>query len=82
MTNYWATEYESKKILFYSMHPGWADTPAVQESMPGFRERFKNNLRSPEQGADTVIWAAISPEAEKHPNGSFFQGLFGIFFLS
>lgn len=65
----WAKEHPS--VLFLSAHPGWADTLAVKESMPFFYERFKSNLRTVEQGADTIIWSAISPEAANLPNGSF-----------
>ena len=52
---------------------GWADTPAVQTSMPDFHRKMRNKLRTAEQGADTVLWLCISPEALKQPSGSFFQ---------
>ena len=35
---------------------------------------MKDNLRTPAQGADTVVWLAISKAALKHPSGLFFQG--------
>jgi dehydrogenase/reductase SDR family protein 12 len=34
------------KILFASMHPGWADTPAVRSSMPEFYEKMKVRLKA------------------------------------
>ncbi|MPC34711.1 Dehydrogenase/reductase SDR family member 12 [Portunus trituberculatus] len=34
---------------------------------------MKDNLRTPAQGADTVVWLAISKAALKHPSGLFFQ---------
>ncbi len=43
-------------IAFAAMHPGWADTPGVQASLPTFRLLTKPFLRSPEQGADTIAW--------------------------
>jgi dehydrogenase/reductase SDR family protein 12 len=52
---------------------GWADTPAVKSSMPDFHRRMQGKLRSPEQGADTVVWLCISKEAIKTTSGSFFQ---------
>ncbi|XP_077987957.1 dehydrogenase/reductase SDR family member 12-like [Glandiceps talaboti] len=58
-------------IHFSSMHPGWADTPAVRTSMPDFYARFKERFRTAEQGADTLIWLAISDAAVKIPNGQF-----------
>jgi NAD(P)-dependent dehydrogenase (short-subunit alcohol dehydrogenase family) len=46
------------QVFFSSMHPGWADTPGVQESLPAFRLLTKPLLRSAEQGADTICWLA------------------------
>lgn len=43
---------------FYAMHPGWADTPGVQESLPKFRTFTKPLLRTSDQGADSVLWLA------------------------
>uniref|UniRef100_A0A8D0DIP1 Uncharacterized protein n=1 Tax=Salvator merianae TaxID=96440 RepID=A0A8D0DIP1_SALMN len=72
LTEQWAKAHT--KIHFSSMHPGWADTPAVRSSMPDFYEKMKNRLRTEAQGADTVIWLAVSPAAGKHRSGQFFQG--------
>ncbi|KAA0715802.1 Dehydrogenase/reductase SDR family member 12 [Triplophysa tibetana] len=71
MTEQWAAQH--KEIHFSSMHPGWADTPAVRSSMPDFYEKMKNKLRTEAQGADTVAWLAISDAANKQPSGLFFQ---------
>ena len=43
MTEKWAKKYE--KIQFTTMHPGWADTPAVRSAMPSFYEKMKDKLR-------------------------------------
>ena len=50
-------------IHFHAMHPGWADTPGVQASLPRFRQFMRPLLRSAEQGADTTAWLAGTPEA-------------------
>ncbi|XP_046902476.1 dehydrogenase/reductase SDR family member 12 [Hypomesus transpacificus] len=71
LTERWASQY--KEIHFSSMHPGWADTPAVQLSMPDFHAKMKNKLRTEAMGADTVVWLAVSPMATKQPSGLFFQ---------
>ncbi|XP_016156053.1 PREDICTED: dehydrogenase/reductase SDR family member 12 isoform X3 [Ficedula albicollis] len=71
LTEQWAKAY--RNIHFSVMHPGWADTPAVRSSMPDFYERMKNSLRTEAQGADTVLWLAVSAEATKLPSGLFFQ---------
>ena len=52
---------------------GWADTPAVRVSLPQFHRRMGNRLRTPRQGADTLIWLCISPNARKYPDGGFYQ---------
>ncbi|XP_019731266.1 dehydrogenase/reductase SDR family member 12 isoform X3 [Hippocampus comes] len=71
LTERWATQH--KDIHFSSMHPGWADTPAVQSSMPSFHAKMKNKLRTEAMGADTVVWLAVSEAAAKQPSGLFFQ---------
>jgi len=47
---------------------------AVRSSMPDFYQKMKNILRTEAQGADTVVWLAVSSEATKLPSGLFFQG--------
>lgn len=61
------------KIYFATMHPGWADTPAVQTSMPSFREKMLNKLRTQEQGADTLVWMCCYEKLENFERGAFFQ---------
>uniref|UniRef100_A0A8C7YAA6 Dehydrogenase/reductase 12-like a n=1 Tax=Oryzias sinensis TaxID=183150 RepID=A0A8C7YAA6_9TELE len=60
-------------IHFSVMHPGWVDTPAVANAMPDFHRSMKESLRSPDQGADTVVWLAISEVAITNPSGRFYQ---------
>jgi dehydrogenase/reductase SDR family member 12 len=46
----------------YATHPGWADTPGVQESLPRFRSVMRPVLRDAEGGAETTVWlAAVDP---------------------
>jgi len=71
MTEKWAAANES--IKYYVMHPGWADTPAVQNSMPDFHRKMEGKLRTVEQGADTVVWLAVSETAGKSKTGLFWQ---------
>lgn len=54
-----------------SMHPGWADTPGVRTSLPRFRRLTQAILRTPAEGADTIVWLAASPSAAT-PMGRFF----------
>ncbi|KAM9812212.1 DHRS-12_like_SDR_c-like domain-containing protein [Syngnathus typhle] len=60
-------------IHFSVMHPGWVDTPAVANAMPDFHRSMKDSLRTPEQGADTVVWLAVSEAAAGKPSGRFYQ---------
>ncbi|MGA0877651.1 MAG: SDR family NAD(P)-dependent oxidoreductase [Ilumatobacteraceae bacterium] len=58
----WAEKFESP--AFYAMHPGWADTPGVQQSLPLFRIVTKPLLRNAEEGADSIIWLAAEPQLD------------------
>ncbi|XP_028992816.1 dehydrogenase/reductase SDR family member 12 [Betta splendens] len=71
LTERWAAQH--REIHFSSMHPGWADTPAVRTSMPGFHAKMQSRLRTEAMGADTAVWLAVSAAAAKQPSGSFFQ---------
>lgn len=61
------------EVLFASMHPGWADTPAVRNSLPRFHRITRSFLRNPEQGADTVVWLAMTPALQGHSGRFWFD---------
>ncbi|MGB0099549.1 MAG: SDR family NAD(P)-dependent oxidoreductase [Nocardioides sp.] len=47
----------------HAMHPGWADTPGVVDSLPTFHRLTGPLLRDAESGADTTVWiAATQPQ--------------------
>jgi dehydrogenase/reductase SDR family member 12 len=58
----WAQELAGTGVVVHSMHPGWADTPGITSSLPGFQRVMRPLLRTPEQGADTIVWLAAAPE--------------------
>ncbi len=58
-------------IDVHAMHPGWADTPGVTSSLPGFSRVLGPALRTPAQGADTVVWLAAAQPAP--PSGRFWH---------
>lgn len=64
----WAEKYDTP--AFYAMHPGWADTPGVQQSLPLFRVVTKPLLRNADEGADSIVWLAAEPHLDL-PSGSF-----------
>lgn len=66
-----ADRWSLDSIHLSAMHPGWADTPGVQDSLPRFRAITRPVLRDDAQGADTSVWlAAVEPEP---PAGGFWH---------
>lgn len=63
LTELWAEALRDRGIVVHSMHPGWADTPGVSDSLPRFYKLTKPLLRTPEEGADTIVWLCASEEA-------------------
>lgn len=63
LTEQWAEDWAARGITVNAMHPGWADTPGVRKALPGFHRLTRRILRSPAEGADTLIWLAAATEA-------------------
>jgi dehydrogenase/reductase SDR family protein 12 len=63
--------YAQDGIGVHAMHPGWADTPGVAGSLPGFHRLTKPFLRTAEEGADTVVWLAATSPAPR--SGQFWH---------
>ena len=63
LTEEWARRWARDGIVVNAMHPGWADTPGVVASLPEFHRVTKRVLRTPEEGADTIVWLAAATEA-------------------
>ncbi len=68
----WTRRLAGTKITINAMHPGWADTPGLRHSLPGFSRALSPLLRTAREGADTIAWLAASPELD---------GQSGLFFL-
>ena len=69
----WSRRLPVSGPRFDAMHPGWADTPAVRSSLPGFHRVTRRILRSPAEGADTVVWLAACPRAADTTGRFFFD---------
>ncbi|HEY6607597.1 MAG TPA: SDR family NAD(P)-dependent oxidoreductase [Candidatus Limnocylindria bacterium] len=63
LTREWARRLRGSGIAFVSMHPGWADTPGLSASLPGFAGLMRPILRTPSEGVDTLVWLALLPDA-------------------
>lgn len=69
LTEQWAKELAGTGVSVHAMHPGWADTPGVQESLPRFHRLAGPVLRTPEQAADTIVWLGAAAEPARSSGG-------------
>ncbi|MEJ7636161.1 hypothetical protein [Aeromicrobium sp.] len=65
-----AQRYMTDGITVHSMHPGWADTSGITDSMPRFAKVISPILRSPSDGADTIVWLTAADAATER-SGEF-----------
>jgi dehydrogenase/reductase SDR family member 12 len=56
----WARRTDPAEVAFHAMHPGWAATPGITASLPGFCRVMGPLLRTADQGADTIVWLATA----------------------
>ena len=64
LTELWAEELKPSGVTVNCMHPGWVDTPLLQTGLPAFRQSVRSILRTPGEGADTIVWLAAARQAE------------------
>ena len=60
-------------IAVHAMHPGWAATPGVEQSLPTFWKLTRPILRTPETGADTILWLAVCDKAHAESGRFWFD---------
>lgn len=68
----WADRFADSGVVFHALHPGWVDTPGVDDALPGFAKIMGPVLRTPDQGADTLVWLAADDEPLQ-TNGKFWH---------
>ena len=68
----WADRFADSGVVFHALHPGWVDTPGVDDALPGFAKIMGPVLRTPDQGADTLVWLAADDEPLRS-NGKFWH---------
>lgn len=71
LTELWAERLADERIFVHAMHPGWADTPGVERSLPRFRRLVGPLLRTPADGADTLVWLAVDDGPPLAASGRF-----------
>lgn len=67
----WARRTAGSSVSFASMHPGWARTPGLSDSLPGFDRVMGPILRTPTEGIDTVVWLATAPHPDVASGGLY-----------
>jgi len=55
-----AAKVDPARLVVHAVHPGWALTPGLERSLPGFKKVMGPLLRTPEEGADTLVWLAAN----------------------
>ena len=69
LTEEWARRLKGTGVVVHAMHPGWADTPGLRSSLPRFYGATRRLLRTPQEGADTVVWLGVAPEPARCSGG-------------
>ena len=67
LTELWQERVAGTGVTFHSMHPGWADTRGVKDSLPRFHRVMGPILRDPRAGADTIAWLCWADEPAADP---------------
>jgi dehydrogenase/reductase SDR family protein 12 len=69
LTELWAERLQDTGLVVHAMHPGWVDTPGLKSSLPRFYGLTKPLLRTPQEGADTILWLGAAPEPARSSGG-------------
>ncbi len=69
----WAETFDGTSVHVNSMHPGWVDTSVMRNAIPLLHKITKPVLRTPAEGADTIVWLAASPIVDGRSGRFFFD---------
>lgn len=69
LSELWAQRLRDTGIVAHAMHPGWADTPGLESSLPRFHALTKRLLRTPQEGADTIVWLGAAERPARSSGG-------------
>jgi NAD(P)-dependent dehydrogenase (short-subunit alcohol dehydrogenase family) len=67
LTRGWNEQFHKLGIRADLVHPGWAKTPGVAESLPVFAAVMGPLLRTPSDGVDTLVWLATTDASVDNP---------------
>lgn len=67
----WASRLAGSAVVAVTMHPGWVATAALETGLPAFARATRPLLRSPAQGADTLVWLTLSEAVDPLPGGFY-----------
>jgi len=65
LSELWAERIAVASTVFHALHPGWVDTPGINDALPGFSRVLSplRLLRSATAGADTLVWLSADDAA-------------------
>ena len=66
LSHEWARRWGADGVASYASHPGWVDTPGLASGLPSFA-KLGPLLRTPAEGADTVVWLAAGAARRSRP---------------
>jgi NAD(P)-dependent dehydrogenase (short-subunit alcohol dehydrogenase family) len=69
LSELWAQRLRDTSLVVHAMHPGWADTPGLESSLPRFYALTKRLLRTPQEGADTIVWLGTAARPARSSGG-------------
>jgi dehydrogenase/reductase SDR family member 12 len=75
LSHEWARRWGADGVASYAAHPGWVDTPGLASGLPSFA-KLGPLLRTPAQGADTVVWLASGEARRAHLPDPLVEGFF------
>lgn len=73
LTELLAERLKPRGVVAHAMHPGWADTAGVRSSLPRFWRLTRGMLRTPAEGADTLVWLAAADQALESTGALWFD---------
>ena len=75
LSHEWARRWGADGVASYASHPGWVDTPGLASGLPTFA-KLGPLLRTPAEGADTVVWLAAGGARSAAAPNPMLEGFF------